>query len=327
MAIRVDVELAPNVTPATPSYPEGSSKSETAPGVNDGTPQTLTRANDIFGPQQAMLKIAGIAATGNPDTALDKNSSQYMQAILMMILSNHIFDDSGVADAYVLDVVGNNPAPASYKDNMSFQFIVGNTNTGASTVDVESLGIKSIRLNGIALTGGEMIATERVTVVYDLTNDWFELVKETGKLVQQTNFQTGAVNTGTTVIPLDDSKPQNTEGDEFMTLLHTPRSSINKLKIEITINLHQGGVAAIVIAALFQNSTVDSLAAVVEKADVGSRVMTFTHHMVAGTTSPITFKVRAGSAGGGTVTFNGASSARLFGGVMASSITITETKP
>ena len=152
MAIRVDVELAPNVTAATGSYPLGSAKNETAPGNNDGTPHKLVRANDIFGQQQALLKAAGITASGNADTALDKTSSQYLQAMLHQILTASVFDESGVADAYVLDVVGNNPAPDSYIDNMTFIFIVGNTNTGASTIDVEGLGAKDIVINGVALT-------------------------------------------------------------------------------------------------------------------------------------------------------------------------------
>ena len=43
-----------------------------------------------------------------------------------------------------------------------------------------------------------------------------------------------------------------------------------------------------------------------------------------GTTSATTFKIRAGGNGAGTWTFNGQSGARRYGGVEASSITITE---
>jgi hypothetical protein len=47
--------------------------------------------------------------------------------------------------------------------------------------------------------------------------------------------------------------------------------------------------------------------------------------MTAGTTSETTFRVRAGPSNTTyTLTFNGYNSARYFGGVMASSITITE---
>jgi hypothetical protein len=176
MAIRPDVELAPNITAATASFPLGSSKNETAPGVNDGTPYNLTRADDIFGFQQALLQAANIVASGNTDTALDKNSSQYLQAILHQVLSGFVFDDSGAADAYVLDVVGNNPAPADYEDNMTFRFVPTNTNTGASTVNVESLGDKNIFLDGAALTGGEIITGNTTAIIFDVANDRFNLV-------------------------------------------------------------------------------------------------------------------------------------------------------
>ena len=39
-----------------------------------------------------------------------------------------------------------------------------------------------------------------------------------GDMVQRVNTQTGAVATGTTLLPNDDTIPQNTEGTEFMTL-------------------------------------------------------------------------------------------------------------
>jgi hypothetical protein len=52
----------------------------------------------------------------------------------------------------------------------------------------------------------------------------------------------------------------------------------------------------------------------------------FTHYMAAGTTSATTFKVRIGAVTSGTITFNGIGSARKLGGVLASSITITEIK-
>ena len=52
------------------------------------------------------------------------------------------------------------------------------------------------------------------------------------------------------------------------------------------------------------------------------RNMQFTYFMTAGTTSPTTFKVRAGAPS--TVTFNGRDSVAYLNNTMASSITITE---
>lgn len=151
-----------------------------------------------------------------------------------------------------------------------------------------------------------------------------------GLVVQVVNTQTGTVATGTTIIPYNDTIPQNIEGDEYMTLAITPTSATNKLKIEVVmfITCSDNSTAFQLIAALFQDSTADALAAgSVVRTQQGvsaPAILTFTHYMTAGTTSSTTFKVRAGPDASATLTFNGAIGARYYGGVMASSITITE---
>lgn len=150
------------------------------------------------------------------------------------------------------------------------------------------------------------------------------------KLVQVVNTQTGAVATGTTLVPVDDTIPQNTEGDEYMTLAVTPTSATNKLRIEVVFNGASGNTTDWVTAALFQDATANALAvsAFFQNGTNEFRPIVFSHTMTAGTTSATTFKVRAGPRdAGATVTFNGVSGGRLFGGVIASSITITEYVP
>lgn len=143
--------------------------------------------------------------------------------------------------------------------------------------------------------------------------------------VKSSFTSTGAVATDTVTIPDDDTIPQSGEGTEFMTLAHTPAATGNKLYIDVTIC---GGLSAnaAVIAALFKDSDASALMAA-RFGITGSDGATihFSYEMTAGTTSAITFKVRAGG-GTGTFTFNGTSGARKLGGVLASSIKITEVK-
>ena len=148
----------------------------------------------------------------------------------------------------------------------------------------------------------------------------------TGEIVQVVNTQTGAVATGTTVIPSDDTIPQKTEGDQYMTLSITPKNTNNSLRINVVAHCCFNGVAAVAVA-LFQDDAADALA-------VGSQTaagayyfvsIAFIHKMTAGTTSTITFKVRIGGNGAGTLTFNGGGGNRSYGGVFCSSITIWET--
>lgn len=149
-----------------------------------------------------------------------------------------------------------------------------------------------------------------------------------GTVVQVVNTQTGAVASGSTTIPYDDTIPQNTEGDQYMSLAITPTAAANILKIDVVFNwATNANVHAIV--ALFQDSTANALAAVLDFTNSSfeaAKPCTFTHYMTAGTTSSTTFKVRAGMESAATLTFNGVTAARKLGGVNASSITITEIK-
>jgi hypothetical protein len=148
-------------------------------------------------------------------------------------------------------------------------------------------------------------------------------------IVQVVNVQSGAVATGSTVIPIDDTIPQNTEGDEYMTLAITPTDAAHKLRIDVVFQSSCDTGSRAVSAALFQDTTADALAAIQEwyLTGGGSGIVTFSHWMTAGTTSATTFKLRAGPNAAATITFNGGAGARQFGGVMASSMTITEIVP
>jgi hypothetical protein len=146
-----------------------------------------------------------------------------------------------------------------------------------------------------------------------------------GTILQVVNFQTGVLATGTTELPSDDTIPQNTEGNEYMTLAITPKSATSKLKIDV-LWFGSASAAGSITLALFQDATANALAATALRNEAaGYRyILTLTHFMTSGTTSSTTLKIRAGLNGPGTTTFNGASGARLYGGVVPSSITITE---
>jgi hypothetical protein len=144
-------------------------------------------------------------------------------------------------------------------------------------------------------------------------------------VVQVANFQTGALATGTGTIPFDNTIPQITEGDQFMSLSFTPLSATNKLKIDVFWQGTNSSVSALgFFVALFQNGVSNSLACAGSSvANASLSTFSFTYYGTAGTTSAITFSVRAGGPGG-TTTFNGQNSTQFGGGALASSITITE---
>lgn len=151
-----------------------------------------------------------------------------------------------------------------------------------------------------------------------------------GTIVQMASFQTGALSYTTVQIPFDDTIPQITEGNECMTLSFSPKSAANRLRIDVCFQgyLDNDGIF---VVALFKDAVADALAAVFRgennTAQVAGTPVSFSHDMLAGTTSAITFRVRAGPAAALTLTFNGLLSARRLGGVIPSSIRITEYVP
>jgi hypothetical protein len=75
-------------------------------------------------------------------------------------------------DTYVATA---SPALTAYAAGNLFSLVVPNTNTGASTINIDGLGAKAItRTGSTALVAGDMIATEVVIVVYDGTR--FQLI-------------------------------------------------------------------------------------------------------------------------------------------------------
>jgi hypothetical protein len=191
---------------------------------------------------------------------------------------------------------------------------IGHPSTQGLTATTGAFSSNATVAGTLGVTGAVTLGTKLAT-----TN------LATGAVVQIVNVQDGAVDTGTTVIPHDDTIPQNDEGDEFLTLAITPTSSTNKLLITTTILGSING-ASYIVAALFQDSTAGALAA--SNTDIRAAnypaTLTFSHFMTAGTTSATTFKVRVGPDSAATFTINGVGGARRFGGVAASSITITE---
>jgi len=144
-----------------------------------------------------------------------------------------------------------------------------------------------------------------------------------GRIVQVVNVQDGANATGTSTIALDNTIPQITEGDEYMTLAVTPTNASNILQIDVVSFCYNSAINNLV-TALFVGVTANALAtgrAVLATTNDTIPVI-FTHRMTAGVDTELTFRVRTGCSNAGTTVFNGA----FYGGTLASSITITEIR-
>lgn len=129
-------------------------------------------------------------------------------------------------------------------------------------------------------------------------------------------------------IPLDDTIPQISEGSQIITTTFTPKGATNKLRVRFEGTAAHNTANGYAIAALFLNSNANAIAADFKGATPANSGLSFliVHEFVPGVTSSITLSIRVGPAtsGGGVIRFNGATSGRLLGGVMAARLVIEE---
>jgi hypothetical protein len=129
----------------------------------------------------------------------------------------------------------------------------------------------------------------------------------------------------TTVIPLDDTVPQSSEGTQILSLSITPANTGNVLRVFFK---GQGGATDYWSAALFKDSDTAALDAASVYCGNGGRIqpVILDYQMFAGTTSPVTFRIRVGP-NTGTLRLNGGTATRVFGGVMRCKLVIEELTP
>lgn len=148
-------------------------------------------------------------------------------------------------------------------------------------------------------------------------------IKKPGDVVQNVRTTTGTSTTGTTVIPVDNTIPQITEGDEYMTTVIVPTSSANLLEIDSQALLSPSGTQQ-ESAALFRDATSNALVAInTSGIATGSMICRLTHAVVAASVSSTTFRLRGGSSST-TTTFNGNGGTQIFGGVNNSFLQVKE---
>lgn len=189
--------------------------------------------------------------------------------------------------------------------------------TGAAGITIDGVLLKDSKINGSYITDNTVTNSQVVA----------------GFAVQYVYTPFAAAATGTTVIPTDNTIPQNTEGDQYMTQAITPKSTTNIIVIEAQAFVSYSVASKDITIALFQDSVASALAANIQFFPATSTtpsMMNIKYSMVAGTTSPTTFKIRIGAetGAGGTLSFNAAVavSPMFSSSIPKSNMTITEYK-
>lgn len=236
--------------------------------------------------------------------------------------------------AHALYVGNGAVAPTALAVGATNTVLHGNTgaNPSFSAVVEADITLANNTTNDVSITkhGFAPKAPNDATKFLDGTGSYSVPAGSSGVITQIVSTQTGAVATATTVIPADDTIPTSTEGDAWAAISTTitPTNAAHILLIELTVSTTSNNVAnANIIYALFQDAGAAAISVAMARSATSNEEHTLVlrFSMVAGTTSATTFKIRFGpDASGGTITVNGVNTARRFGGVANSSMTITE---
>ncbi len=120
------------------------------------------------------------------------------------------FTDSGTANAYVLTPVSPFKSPVSsgagegYFNGMIIRFRAGNANSGASTINVNSAGVKNLKkADGTDVATGDILTTSDVTFRYDGTDfvkvENVNQATSTNRGISYVNNPVTLVNEGTSI--------------------------------------------------------------------------------------------------------------------------------
>jgi len=115
------------------------------------------------------LNTFGTQAGPIPLTQLDSNISALATAVNTLQNFDNFYVDSGTTNTIVVTV--NSPQIVTYGAGLLLQVKVANTNTGAVTINVNSLGAVSVLTpSGVSLSAGALVAGGIYQFQYDGTN-------------------------------------------------------------------------------------------------------------------------------------------------------------
>lgn len=132
------------------------------------------------------------SVTNSGQTLSGADTNQLGKAIAIYAGAGDYYLDSGSANAYVLSPVSLRQVPTSYIDGLKVRFVPDNTNTGASTVNLNGLGVKDIKRNGsTAIEKGMLTSGVEYLITYNSSLGCFILEDQYLKQDSITAYATG----------------------------------------------------------------------------------------------------------------------------------------
>lgn len=240
---------------------------------------------------------------------------------------------------------------ATYQDDGALNLSYAASGTGSAKADVQEGGTVTVSgaeflnynnadfdtvINGLgadialsAVRRGTSTATANYTTVSgsdasNLLGDWYNA----GMIIGSAYGSTSVLSSTNTIIPIDNSIPQNSEGTEIMSVAYTPKKIGSTMHVLIVASIipSAGGVATV---ALFVDSASDALTCTSYNNSAASATSGPLIAKYATTTADLssrTYKVRYGCASAAYPIYLNQGYDRTLGGIMRSSIAVYETK-
>ena len=189
--VRRGLQFDGNVTTEVAGNKFSWTKSDTYVDLGTDTPQLFQLLKEyidgiaISGAPNASLTVKGIVelatqAQVDAKTAVGETAAALTVTpdVLRATKYNDYVIDTGAANAYLITP---SPAITAYAAGQIFVFKATSANTGASTVNVSGLGVRTIKKAVTDdLNSGDILASQLVEIVYDGTN--FQLISKTATL-------------------------------------------------------------------------------------------------------------------------------------------------
>lgn len=217
------------------------------PNKSTGDQLTASEFNNLPDELENLIQDTGIGLSGADRHQSSKSVANY-------VASGDFYVDSGIADAYILSVIAPKKAPTELVNGYRARFTVVNSNTAASTIDVQGTGVKALKkYDGVRdLTGGDLVALSTVEIQYVLSLDVWELFSIESKEIREALalFPTvqgcRLVNNGASPTTHLDFEP-GTFKDTISTNAYTLATTIVKSTVAWAEGNNLGGMASAVL--------------------------------------------------------------------------------